>query len=37
LWLTQREGELVLTRDAKGVVTAVKEDGSNAPPAQRRQ
>ena len=37
LWLTSRAGELVLTRDAKGVVTAVAEDGSNAPPAQRRQ
>jgi hypothetical protein len=39
LWLTGRAGELVLTRDAKGVVTgvaAVAEDGSTGPPAVRR-
>ena len=37
LWLTGRAGELVLTRDARGVVTAVSEAGSNAPPATRRE
>jgi hypothetical protein len=36
LWLTGRAGELVLTRDARGVVTAVTEAGSNTPPATRR-
>jgi hypothetical protein len=35
LWMTGRAGELVLTRDAAGLVTAVGEAGSNQPPAQR--
>lgn len=36
LWLTSRAGELVLTRDASGAVTAVSEAGSTAPPAVRK-
>ena len=35
LWITGRAAELLLTRDASGVVTAVREAGSNAAPAQR--
>jgi hypothetical protein len=35
LWVTGRAAELVLTRDANGVVTAVAEEGSSAPPAVR--
>jgi hypothetical protein len=37
LWLTGRAAELVLTRDARGTVTAVSEAGSSAPPATRRE
>ena len=37
LWFTGRAGELVLTRNAQGVVTAVSPAGSNAPPAVRRE
>ena len=36
LWITGRAAELVLTRDANGVVTAISEAGSTLPPAQRR-
>ena len=36
LWVTGRAAELVLTRDATGVVTAISEAGSSVPPAQRR-
>ena len=35
LWITGRAAELLLTRDGSGVVTAVREAGSNLPPAQR--
>jgi hypothetical protein len=35
LWITGRAAELLLTRDASGVVTTVREAGSNLPPAQR--
>ncbi|AHG92063.1 protein of unknown function DUF1080 [Gemmatirosa kalamazoonensis] len=37
LWLTVRTGELVLTRDAQGRVTSVREADSNAPAAVRRE
>lgn len=36
LWMTGRAAELVLTRDANGVVTAISEAGSSMAPAQRR-
>jgi hypothetical protein len=36
LWLTGLAGELALVRDARGVVTAVRDAGSEAPPAERR-
>jgi hypothetical protein len=36
LWMTGRAAELVLTRDANGLVTAISEAGSRAAPAQRR-
>jgi hypothetical protein len=35
LWITGRAAELLLTRDANGVVTTVREAGSNLAPAQR--
>jgi len=35
LWITGRAAELLLTRDASGVVTAVREAESNQAPAQR--
>jgi hypothetical protein len=35
LWITGRAAELLLTRDASGVVTTVREAGSNLAPAQR--
>jgi hypothetical protein len=35
LWITGRAAELLLTRDASGVVTTVRAAGSNLAPAQR--
>ncbi|HMC56215.1 MAG TPA: DUF1080 domain-containing protein, partial [Gemmatimonadaceae bacterium] len=35
LWITGRAAELLLTRDASGVVTTVREAGSTLAPAQR--
>ncbi len=36
LWMTGRAAELVLTRDANGLVTSISEAGSSVAPAQRR-